>query len=510
MLVFTPLQVHVQRGLTASTLLVEAIKTMVDMPPLSKIVLVLPDNGAEKRFASHFDDVCPGTVVCIKKRVGDKREIDICREPNFDWTKCPLLLRDDLVQSGSTLVECAQLLRKRGAKLLYAFVTHAVFPNRSFEAFVEGGKHHGLFTKFFVTDSIPETTIQIAGREPFCVLPLAGDISKQVLSSLEWPVSTVETQARKAADADSIVTALDSSLQHPATFYGLDGVSPPQFKWVDSSLQHPATLYGLDRVSPPQFKWVDSSLQQQQQQQQRPDKGDAKSLATMRLDNKSNAWKDKMLPYLTRDSKSRPLNVFVASKSIHKVTAVRRALQHVFGHAIVGSLVNLHEIETDSKVHRQPIDEETGRGCSNRMIDLLSRLAISTEPFGFGLCISMENGFNSCVCGDFAEIRVCRSDRLMCKRPGTETIYLISTPVVQVPLEIGQALQDDRKLRGDKALTIGEVIQLKRPTQVKDPTNWQALYHPEGLDRTAILTKALIDVLENHADALVESLLCSI
>ena len=44
---------------------------------------------------------------------------------------------DDLAQSGATLIECAQQLRKNGAVAVSAYVTHVVFPNEAEKKFLK-------------------------------------------------------------------------------------------------------------------------------------------------------------------------------------------------------------------------------------------------------------------------------------------------------------------------------------------------------------------------------------
>lgn len=47
-----------------------------------------------------------------------------------------VVIVDDLVQSGSTLIECQKMLAERGAAKVSAYVTHGVFPEDSWKRFV--------------------------------------------------------------------------------------------------------------------------------------------------------------------------------------------------------------------------------------------------------------------------------------------------------------------------------------------------------------------------------------
>lgn len=140
-----------------------------------------------------------------------------------------VIIVDDLVQSGGTLIETAKLLHAQGADAVYGYVTHAVFPSKSYEKFLHprglspstspkpAGQGHGgvmphppaagaagtsgccagggigiaagdpnphmpatpvlhnekpLFTKFYVTNSVPSTIQHLPKDNLFHVLDL--------------------------------------------------------------------------------------------------------------------------------------------------------------------------------------------------------------------------------------------------------------------------------------------------------------------------------------------------
>ncbi|KAK2994914.1 hypothetical protein RJ640_012107 [Escallonia rubra] len=169
-----------------------------------QVVVAFPDDGAWKRFHKQLDHF--PMVVCAKVREGDKR---IVRIKEGNPSGCHVVIVDDLVQSGGTLIECQKVLAAHGAAKVSAYVTHAVFPKHSWERFVHknDGNHrhywkfsffnanflyHGYliasntsqseisekaFAYFWITDSCPLTVKAIANKAPFEVLSLAGSIS---------------------------------------------------------------------------------------------------------------------------------------------------------------------------------------------------------------------------------------------------------------------------------------------------------------------------------------------
>jgi phosphoribosylpyrophosphate synthetase len=77
------------------------------------------------------------------------------------------------------VVHMQKLLAAMGAAKVSAYVTHGVFPKRSWERFDHDngeGPEHG-FAHFWITDSCARTVKEIMGKPPFEVLSLAGSIA---------------------------------------------------------------------------------------------------------------------------------------------------------------------------------------------------------------------------------------------------------------------------------------------------------------------------------------------
>lgn len=144
------------------------------LPDTDNITIAFPDDGAWKRFYKLFQKF--PMVVCTKVREGDKRIVRL-KEGNAEGRH--VVIVDDLVQSGGTLIECQKVLAAHGASKVSAYVTHAVFPKRSWEKFAHNSAaSERAFTYFWVTDSCPVTVKTIAGKAPFEVLTLAGSIAE--------------------------------------------------------------------------------------------------------------------------------------------------------------------------------------------------------------------------------------------------------------------------------------------------------------------------------------------
>mmetsp|Transcript_26952 Transcript_26952/g.79459 ORF Transcript_26952/g.79459 Transcript_26952/m.79459 type:complete len:335 (+) Transcript_26952:27-1031(+) len=117
--------------------------------------IAFPDEGAQKRFGSLF----PGydLITCGKKRVGDERTVVI---QDGDPTGKHVLIVDDMVKSGGTLVECAHTLKEHGVISVSAFCAHAAFPAGKEERFCKGGDYN-VFDNFLVSNSHPTVVERI-------------------------------------------------------------------------------------------------------------------------------------------------------------------------------------------------------------------------------------------------------------------------------------------------------------------------------------------------------------
>lgn len=129
------------------------------------VAIAFPDDGAAKRFGKLFPDKT-NIIICGKVRDGEKRIVKV-QDGSLDGVRNVIIV-DDLVQTGSTLIECAKVLREAsgGAAKVHAYVTHAVFPKLSWKRFVEEDPRP--IDRFWITDSRPLTVKEIAADKTAC------------------------------------------------------------------------------------------------------------------------------------------------------------------------------------------------------------------------------------------------------------------------------------------------------------------------------------------------------
>lgn len=116
---------------------------------LENTVIVSPDVGNLKT-ANKYATALGGEIAIIDKR---RRSGDTVEMTNVigDVKDKNVLLFDDMITTGGTLASAARLVRKFGAKSVYAGATHGIFAGPCIQRLLEAD-----FKRIWVTDSVPE------------------------------------------------------------------------------------------------------------------------------------------------------------------------------------------------------------------------------------------------------------------------------------------------------------------------------------------------------------------
>ncbi|GAB0174468.1 MAG: ribose-phosphate pyrophosphokinase [Candidatus Altimarinota bacterium] len=158
---FDPFKVNAELHTTTS---------LLELPPGA--VIAFPDDGAAKRFKENFPEN-HDKVICLKVRgEGNKRTITI-KEGNPEGKD--IYIVDDLIQTGGTLLEAANLLRSKGAKSVHAFAPHGVFPLDSHMTLAPA------LDGLIVTDTLPVNVDRAKSLDSMRVLSIAPLVEKILL-----------------------------------------------------------------------------------------------------------------------------------------------------------------------------------------------------------------------------------------------------------------------------------------------------------------------------------------
>jgi len=129
--------------LFASPVFVEQVRTVAP----ANCVVVAPDIGSVKMaraYATRLD----APLALIDKRRTRHDEIEVMNVIG-DVDGKNVVMFDDIISTGSTLMKAARALKKRGAQEIFACVTHAVFAGKVFEMLEESD-----LSKLYVTTTI--------------------------------------------------------------------------------------------------------------------------------------------------------------------------------------------------------------------------------------------------------------------------------------------------------------------------------------------------------------------
>lgn len=112
------------------------------------VVVVSPDAGGVNR-AELFRARVGGSLAIISKQRPTPDETEVI-EMVGDVDGRPCIIVDDMISTGSTLIEAAELLDLRGASQIYAAATHGILAAGGIE-----GLAASPISRIFVTDSVP-------------------------------------------------------------------------------------------------------------------------------------------------------------------------------------------------------------------------------------------------------------------------------------------------------------------------------------------------------------------
>jgi phosphoribosylpyrophosphate synthetase len=137
----------------------------------SKIDCVcFPDDGAYKRFYSFFPSSVP-MIICKKIRKGDDRIIDVSNILNTKRTEFnSILIVDDIIRTGNTLIECAKVIKEKFKCPLYIYTTHSLLNESTVCKFT-----NELFVKIFITNSTQPSITYPEHFEILCINELIGN-----------------------------------------------------------------------------------------------------------------------------------------------------------------------------------------------------------------------------------------------------------------------------------------------------------------------------------------------
>ena len=138
-------------------------------------VVVAPDLGSAKRARNLAEQLGAPLALCEKRRIsndGDAQVLGLIGEVQDQNT----LIIDDEADTAGTLVEVANLLKERGAKKVYAAVTHGVLSKPAVDRI-----ENSPITQFITTDTLPLTPEKKSPKiSTITMAPLLGEAINRI------------------------------------------------------------------------------------------------------------------------------------------------------------------------------------------------------------------------------------------------------------------------------------------------------------------------------------------
>lgn len=138
-------------------------------------VLASPDLGKSELILHLSKEMNLPYVLLSKKRLNDS----ICSTEILEGEAInkSILLIDDIVDTGNTLVSAAETLKKAGALSIDAFATHGLFAKKSIDMIKKSS-----ISSLTITDSINNMSLELQGVS---VVSIVNDIAESILRSIK-------------------------------------------------------------------------------------------------------------------------------------------------------------------------------------------------------------------------------------------------------------------------------------------------------------------------------------
>lgn len=141
---------------------------------LQNLTVVTPDQGGLERANEYAKAIGAGNVVVVEKYRPADDQTEVVKISG-DVKDKDLILIDDIVQTGLTLITAAAELKKLGARDIYVAATHFVYSAHAYDLLAKDEN----FKKIFITNSIPFPKDQTPSPK-FEILPVQALLSEAI------------------------------------------------------------------------------------------------------------------------------------------------------------------------------------------------------------------------------------------------------------------------------------------------------------------------------------------
>ena len=139
-------------------------------------VVVATDIGISKKARDFANWINVPLAIVEKRRMGNNDKVQSLNVIG-DVSSKNIILFDDEISSGETMIAAAEAIHKAGAKDIYAVATHGVLPGDSANKLVK----NSYIKEFVVTDTVPiNANIQHEKIKVISIAPLLGEAIRRI------------------------------------------------------------------------------------------------------------------------------------------------------------------------------------------------------------------------------------------------------------------------------------------------------------------------------------------
>jgi ribose-phosphate pyrophosphokinase len=147
----------------------------IEKKAFPNLVVVSPDAGFVKKARKFATRLRAPLAIADKRRTDHSEHAEILSIMG-DVADRTAVLVDDFVISGGTLIQAAVALKDRGARAVYAAVTHGVLTQRSMDVFDDSP-----IDLLFVTNTVEPQASRLSSKlEMVSVAPLFGEAIRRI------------------------------------------------------------------------------------------------------------------------------------------------------------------------------------------------------------------------------------------------------------------------------------------------------------------------------------------
>ena len=117
-------------------------------------VIIGPD-GESYKWARAVAEMLGVESRILKKKRYSSYHVEVRLNKKIDLSKKNVVIVDDIISTGNTILETSKILKKLGAKKIYCICVHGIFVNNAFEKLRKAG------IKVISTNTIPNKVAKI-------------------------------------------------------------------------------------------------------------------------------------------------------------------------------------------------------------------------------------------------------------------------------------------------------------------------------------------------------------